>query len=546
MKQDNLGNRIEELAIEYGKVVTHTGTELEQNSVNFFQKWFKHLEKIAKLPIETKISPVKNDHLNRSVCYALLQGKSKDTVVLIGHSDTVDVEDFGKIKDIAYEPEKIKEAFKNGQVDVLDKVKKDLTDEWLFGRGICDMKAGGAIEMALFEKYVQDEDFLGSVLLVAVCDEENLSAGMRHLSYILDDLNKRYGLNYKLIIDGEPHERIDKNTMIIYDGSIGKIMPICLTRGKLTHVGQVYQGLNPISLLSEIVSLTDLNQDFIETRGNTTSPAPTWLYQKDRKYVYDVSLPITSGGYMSLLPLTKTPKEIMEKLKEISVEAFENVIKRTDKSFKKYLQASGEKGKIEYPTKVFIFEELVREIKNENKVDIEKILKDTENKLTKMVNDGEISIPEAVFRLMEELLSNYSYRGPVVLWGICPPYYPSVNNLDLKNYKEMQELVEKMKDFTKENLDLKLDVQNYFKGICDLSYAMLTLDDEELSYVKDNFLMWNTYPINLDLIRKYSMPVFNIGPWGKDLHKYTERVSRSDLKSNTPKLMDFVIKEILK
>ena len=59
MKQDNLGNRIEELAIEYGKVVTHTGTELEQNSVNFFQKWFKHLEKIAKLPIETKISPVK-------------------------------------------------------------------------------------------------------------------------------------------------------------------------------------------------------------------------------------------------------------------------------------------------------------------------------------------------------------------------------------------------------------------------------------------------------------------------------------------------------
>ncbi len=545
MNQENLAKRIEELAVKYGKTITHTNTKLEKNNEEFFNTWFKELEKVAKVPLETKISPIKNDYLQRSVCYALLRGKSKNTVILIGHSDTVDIEDFSKIKDIAYEPEKIKEAYRRAEVQVPDEVKEDLTDEWIFGRGICDMKGGGAIEMALFEQYVQDENFPGSLLLVAVPDEENLSAGMRHLSHILEDLNKRYGLEYRAIIDAEPHMRTKENEMIIYDGSIGKVMPICLTRGKLTHVGQVYQGLNPISLLSEIVSLTDLNTDFIETVGNTTCPAPTWLYEKDRKYIYDVSLPMTAGGYMSVLPLKKKPNEIMEILKDISKEAFENVIARTNKSYKKYLEDQEKKDKITYPTKVFLFEELVNEIKKESKVDIDKILKDKEEELTQKVLKGEITIPESVFRLMEELLSNYYYRGPVVIWGMCPPYYPSVNNMDLLTGEKMQEIVKKMKEFTKDNFKLDLKVENYFTGICDLSYAMLTLNDEEINYVKNNLLMWNTYPIELDIIKKYSMSVFNIGPWGKDLHKYTERVNREDLCYRTPKLMDFAINEIL-
>ncbi len=545
MNLEKLKTRINEIVLEYAKTVTHTGTKLEKNSEEFFNEWFKNLKEISKLPLDYGIYPCKDDYLERSVAYSLIRGKSKKTVVMIHHSDTVDIEDFGKLKDIAYDPEKILEKYKSGEVDLISEVKNDLDGKWMFGRGICDMKAGGSIQMALMEEYSKDENFPGSLLLAAVPDEENLSAGMRTLTYILDDLHKKYDLEYILMLDGEPHMREKDDEMIIYDGSIGKVMPICLARGKLTHVGQVYQGLNPISLISEIISLTDVNPMFIEKRGNTVSPAPTWLYSKDRKYVYDVSLPISAGAYMSVLPLSRTPDEIMNELKNISLKAFDKVIKRTDESYKKYLSFYGEEGEISYPPKVFLFKELVDEVKKE-KGDIEEILKDKENDLTKKVFDGEISIPEAVFELIESLLLNYSYRGPVVVWGMCPPYYPSVNNMELESGEFMNSVMEKTGKFIEDEFSLKLKVQNYFTGICDLSLAMLNLSDESIKYVEENLLMWNTFPLALDLIKKYSMSVLNVGPWGKDLHKYTERVNKDDMFKKIPEIMDFIIKEMYK
>ena len=41
------------------------------------------------------------------------------------------------------------------------------------------------------------------------------------------------------------------------------------------------------------------------------------------------------------------------------------------------------------------------------------------------------------------------------------------------------------------------------------------------------------------------MPCVNIGPWGKDLHKLTERVYKVDLLNRTPRLIDHVLQNIL-
>ena len=42
-----------------------------------------------------------------------------------------------------------------------------------------------------------------------------------------------------------------------------------------------------------------------------------------------------------------------------------------------------------------------------------------------------------------------------------------------------------------------------------------------------------------------TLRVLNIGPWGKDFHKYTERVYKEDLFERTPILIDRLIKELL-
>lgn len=58
-------------------------------------------------------------------------------------------------------------------------------------------------------------------------------------------------------------------------------------------------------------------------------------------------------------------------------------------------------------------------------------------------------------------------------------------------------------------------------------------------------LIWrNIYYIPLE-IKEIFMPVLNVGPWGKDLHKYTERVNRDDLFYRTPKLIDLVVSKLL-
>jgi arginine utilization protein RocB len=89
-------------------------------------------------------------------------------------------------------------------------------------------------------------------------------------------------------------------------------------------------------------------------------------------------------------------------------------------------------------------------------------------------------------------------------------------------------------------------VQNYFTGISDLSYSMFVSDQSNIDYIANNMLMWkDIYYIPLEVIKEISMPVINIGPWGRDLHKYTERVYKEDLFYKTPKLIDLFVSRLL-
>lgn len=64
------------------------------------------------------------------------------------------------------------------------------------------------------KRYSQLENFKGNIVLLALPDEENLSAGMRAAVKLLSELQDRYGLNYKLMINSEPHQRKDDETGI--------------------------------------------------------------------------------------------------------------------------------------------------------------------------------------------------------------------------------------------------------------------------------------------------------------------------------------------
>lgn len=536
--------------LNYVKTVTHTGTKLENNVIEFYKEYFGNIEYFRNNPDNWGFYPIKGDHLGRTVPWGLLKGKGDDTIILIHHSDTVDVDDFGIYKDLAYDPYKITEKFKEGNIYLDEDSKKDLdSGQWLFGRGVGDMKGGASIHLSLLEEYSKDKDFKGNLLLIAVPDEENLSAGMRGAIPLLKEMKDKHNLNYLLLLNVEPHKRLeDEEIGTFYDGSVGKLMPLIYVRGKLTHVGQIYSGLNPINLLSEIIRRTEVNTDFVEVVGNTSSFPPTWLYAKDRKEVYDVSLPMASVGYMSLLTLNRSPKEIFEQLYNICNDAFIKVIDDLNDSYAKYQQIIGkDSGKLPWKPNTKFYSDLYKEALRDSGEEFTKAYDALMKDIKWGIENNELTTVNAVIRIIEKTLEFVKDLTPMAIIALTPPYYPNVSNSMIpEKSARINKSIDNLLNFVKNEWNQKYYVKNYFTGISDLSYGMFEAHKEDIEYIEQNMLLWkDVYYIPLETIKELSIPVFNLGPWGKDFHKYTERVYLEDLFNRTPVLIDHFIKDIL-
>ena len=96
------------------------------------------------------------------------------------------------------------------------------------------------------------------------------------------------------------------------------------------------------------------------------------------------------------------------------------------------------------------------------------------------------------------------------------------------------------------NFEEEYNKVNFFPGISDLSYTNVINADETKKALQDAMPLFETlYDVPIEDIKEIAMPCVNIGPWGKDLHKLTERVYKVDLLNRTPRLIDHVLQNIL-
>jgi len=542
---------IEKRLLEYVGIRSDTNSAKERNIEAFYKKWFQEVPYLKENPDYCGLFKIPGDYLDRHVAWCLRKGEGDKTIILMHHYDCVETLDYANLEDVCLKPYELKEAFRKQLSLLPDRIAQEIgSDDWIVGRGVCDMKGGGAIELALIEKYCEEKNFKGNVLLIAVPDEENLSAGMLGANLLLKELKVKWNLDYRMMVDTEPHERDNPDISTLYDGSIGKIMPVVYVRGKLAHVGQIYSGLNPINLLAEIIRRTDLNPIFIERSGNTVTPAGTWLYCKDRKEVYDVSLPIDATGYMSILPLEKTAKELMDIIKTICTESFDHVLEDMNKSYSAFLAESGlENKKLPFKTDVKFFSELYQEAVKDSGDAFVKAYKETYESIKTDLIAKKTTMIAGVNALIAITLKHVADPSPKVVIALAPPFYPSVNNAKLSGEvaRKADQAIAGLVKYAKEEFNQTYEVKNYFTGISDLSYAMFDVSDDNIAYIENNMLLWgDVYKIPLDVIKELSMPVVNIGPWGQDFHKYTERVLADDLYRVTPNLVHKMVCEILK
>jgi len=306
MKKHNLDleERIHQLTMDMVNCRSVVGTADEIIMSEMVYQIFSSIDYWKENPHLLSRLPFSNDPLGRFSVVASLEGEKRPndkTVVMIGHTDTVGLRDYGDLQDLATQPDKLIEALKN--VTISDDARHDLeSGNWLFGRGILDMKCGVAIIISIMEHISKDiMNFEGNIIFVAVGDEEGNSGGMLSFAPELIKRQEKEGYDYLAVIDTNytaPRYEKDDNRYI-YIGTVGKLMPSFYVVGKETHVGDPFNGLDPNQIAGAIINKININVVYSDVADGEVSLPPITLQQRDLKEEYSVQIARTANLYFN-------------------------------------------------------------------------------------------------------------------------------------------------------------------------------------------------------------------------------------------------------
>ncbi len=513
--------------------------------------YYKELPYFKENPDYLLLQKTERDEIERYNVIARVKGTKGDsnrTVILMGHLDTVGVDDFGTIKEYAFDPDKLPELLK--ELNLAEEVKRDLeSGEYMFGRGALDMKSGLAGHMYLIKYFSEHpEELNGNLIAIAECDEEDNSHGIISALKVLREWKEKYKLEYIAAINADystPYHEKDENRYV-YFGTIGKLLPSFYVVGKETHVGQAFGGLDPNLIVAELTRLIELNPELSdEAQGEVTVP-PISLKQADFKEGYTVQTALAAYAYYNFFTHSMSPKDVMEKMKQKAIEAFDNVVEYTNSAYKAYCQRGGHTyTKLPWKSRVYTWEEFYKEL-----VEIHgDKFKDHIWNFAKELNEREPSMDLRDFsvKVIEEAWKWAKDKSPAIII-----YYSSTFSARIEmtgkteKERELLDSVREAIDFVQGYSDKPIVTKMFYPYISDSSFMAISDDLEELKALKANMPAWGTkYFYPLEDILEINVPVVNIGTFGKDGHKMTERVHMKYTLENVTNITYNTIKKLL-
>lgn len=288
---------------------------------------------------------------------------------------------------------------------------------------------------------------------------------MRGALGLLTDLQEKFDLDYVLAVDSEPFESDLEKEKVLHIGTVGKLMPVVVAQGVLSHMKEPLKGINALSLLVAIASQLDLHPDLADQALGETSPLPSWSYLRDLKEQYDVSTVLYAAGYFSVLHLKKTPQELLQRIYELSQEAL-------DAFYKKYEHLQDQAGQdhmIARP-KVITYQELEEHCQA---LDGYQAFREASNQKAEHDFHNGTSYQSLAIQQIQRLLEFLGDKDPMVVIGFAPPYYPSMNCRFLDNTElKIESLIEDYRQYLDQR-GYSLKVEEYFMGINDTSYCAL-------------------------------------------------------------------------
>lgn len=473
------------------------------------------------------------DHGRKFLTAFYKHPQATETVVLISHFDTVNTEEYGDLEALAFEPEMLTKALHDRKDELPDDARIDLeSGNYLFGRGTMDMKMGLVLHMSLIEK-ASKEQWPINLILLTVPDEEVNSSGMRAAVSKLNDLRDQHGLTYKLFLNSEPifAQQPGDEKYYLYTGSIGKIMPSALFYGMETHVGEPLSGITANYIASYLTQRMEFNPLFQETVLGETTPLPVTIQQNDLKMEYSAQTSYRATALYNVFVMKRTAAEVMELFKQVANEAADDC----NANYQRICSREGVDpvGEI----RVLKYEELLKHAVDKFGSDYVETVKTT-------VRDHmEWDDREKSFRIVDTLMIQCQELAPAMVLLYAPPYYPAVNSSE---DPLVEECVEFVKQFGTSEFNLSIERIHYFNGISDLSYVNYEDNAGGWQVFEANTPVWgDTYSIPFAGMRELKAPVLNVGPFGKDAHKKTERLHIQSAFVELPKLLENMVQTVL-
>ncbi|OCB95569.1 Protein RocB [Bacillus amyloliquefaciens] len=500
------------------------GTLGEGKKADYIKDMIKSFPYFQDNPSHVWEQAIPEDPYGRKNIFAFIEGNgdSLNTVIYHAHLDTVGIEDFGPLKDIAFDSDRLAEYFSSYEFD--QEVQRDArSGEWMFGRGSVDMQSGIAVHLAnLLHFSERREQLPGHILFMANPDEESQHSGILTSISELKRLKQEKQLRYLAAINTDfitPLYEGD-TTRYIYTGAAGKLLPCFAIYGREVHVGDTLSGIDPNLIASEITRRIHNNIHMAENIEGELVLPPTCLYQRDNKEAYNVQTAVSSYVYFNYFIYEKTAKEIMDQLTAVADEACKETEQKLSDYYDEYCRRTSlPKKEISWNVQVYSLEDYLKRLRSRG-IDpaqcIEQTFKTYEH----------LELRMRCFKAVEELQKLDPEQGAKVIIFYAPPYLPH-NYLKEESTRDrlLQHVIQEAVDKTAASTGETFAFKKFFPYLADGSFLSLHETDAEVSAFTDNFPGWDVIGmIPFKEIRELNIPSVNIGVYGKDGHKWTERV----------------------
>ncbi len=467
--------------------------------------------------------------------------KSRETVVLTGHYDTVSTRDYGDLADLATDPEALAPALlarlsATASTPAEVRAKADLASgAFLPGRGLLDMKGGLAAGIAAAERFAAAGG-RGNVLFLAVPDEEAASSGARRAAPELgaiasaQDLVLVAALNLDAIAD----DRDGADGRVVALGTIGKLLPTAFVVGLPTHAGYPHAGINAAVLAAAIAARVEWAPELTDPGKGPGTP-PSLLSLRDGKPGYDVTTPATAFATFNVLTVSRSPGEVLDAFDALCREAVDRALAELRLRRAEFRASPAAIDEVA-AMPVMRFATVADHARRSKPMALGATL------------DGldvpTIPLPERCRILTERLWQASGLSGPAVVTGFGSiPYLPTRLSAS-PNALRLATAVSEARQAVGARHGTTIGADPVFAGISDMSF-LGEADEASLAPVAYNtpgWAEWVQWPERGGIA---GLPIVNVGPWGRDYHTPLERIHVAYGFEVLPDLVEAIVQGVL-